>query len=101
MGKSLAVTGVDIDPARVIKLEHGELMDDIKRNRSRLSYAEQFLLLWLSGAISIIRKPQPWLQCGASISDRFVAFFSLVKKWCDDATAEGTCFYDYVEDALE
>lgn len=101
MGKSLAVTGVEIDPVRVIELEHKERMNDIKMNRSRLSYAEQFLLLWLSGAISVIRMPQPWLQCGTSISDRFIAFFSLVKNWCDDTSAEGTCFYDYVEATLE
>jgi hypothetical protein len=101
MGKSLAVSGVEIDPRRVIELEVQERLDYVRKNFDRLSYAERFLHLWMSGAISIIRKPQSWLACGGSTSDRFLAFLCLTKKWCADASAENTCFYDYAEASLE
>ena len=101
MGKSLAVSGVEIDPTRVIELEVQERLNYVRKNFDRLSYAERFLHLWMSGAISIIRKPQSWLSWGGSTSDRFLAFLSLTKKWCADDSAENTCFYDYAEASLE
>ncbi|WP_039016868.1 hypothetical protein [Halocynthiibacter namhaensis] len=101
MGKALAITGVEIDPARVIELEVHERLDYVKKNVKKLSYAEQFIHLWMSGSLSIIRKPQPWLQCSGSISDRFLAFLSIVKKWCADTSTENLCFYDYAEASLE
>lgn len=101
MGKSLAVTGVEIDPNRVLQLELEERLDAIRKKWKTLSYAEQFIHLWMSGAISIIRRPQHWLQCTVSVGDRFVAFLNIFKKWCDDKSAENACFYGYVEALLE
>jgi hypothetical protein len=101
MGKSLAVSGVTIDPSRVLQLELNERLDDIKKNWKTLSYAEQFIHLWMSGVISIIRKPQSWLKLSTSVSDCFLSFLSLVKNWCDDPSAIDTCFYDYAGIALE
>jgi hypothetical protein len=94
MGKPLSVTGVEIDPTRVIELEVQERLEYVKKNFDQLSYAERFLHLWMSGVISIIRKPQPWLRCSGTIGDRFLAFLSLVKKWSADTSAEDVCFYD-------
>lgn len=101
MGKSLSVTGIEINPKRVIELEVQERLDYVKTNFNKLSYAEQFIHLWMSGAVSMIRKPQPWLQCGGGVSDRFLALLALVKKWSIDKSAETTCFYDYANASLE
>ena len=101
MGKSLVVTGIVIDSDRVIELEVSERLDNINQNWDKLCYAEQFIHVWMSGAISVIRKPQHWLRCDDCISDRFLAFLNLVKKWSGDVSAENTCFYDYAEALLE
>ena len=101
MGKSLSVTGVEINPARVIELQVLDRLDYVRKNFEKMTFAEQFIHLWFSGVVSLIRKPQPWLQCTGSITDRFLAFLSLTKKWCADTSAENTCFYGYAEAALE
>ncbi len=101
MGKSLDVTGVRIDPARVIELQVQERLAYVKRNFAKLSYAEQFIHLWMSGWNQVVHKPQPWLRHGIITRSSFVAFLSLVKKWCCDPDAEDTCFYDYLDTLLE
>lgn len=101
MGKSLAVSGVQIDPVRVAQLELMERLDQVKKNWKKLSYAEQFIHLWMSGAIAVIRKPQTWLKCGTSTQDRFLIFLSVVKNWCTDTSADDTCFYGFADAQLE
>lgn len=101
MGKSLDVTGVSIDPARVIELQVQERLAYVKRNFDKLSYAERFIHLWMSGWALSINKDQSWLQPGLSTLDSFLMFHATVKKWCTDPGADDTCFYDYLDALLE
>ncbi|WP_461427700.1 hypothetical protein [Gymnodinialimonas sp.] len=96
-GKSLAVTGIEIDPGRILELEHMERLHDIKKNWKNLSFGEKFIHLWCSGAFVMLRKGQTWLKGCATLGDRFRVFLALVKKWCDDPSAESPCFYDYAK----
>lgn len=96
MGKPLAVTGVQINPDRVRELELMERLDAVKRNWKKLSYAEQFIHLWFSGLVSMIRKPLTWLKHGISIKDRFLQALTIVKNWSTDDDAQDIDFIDYV-----
>ncbi len=96
MGKSLSVTGVQIDPNRVIELQLMERLDAVKKNWGKLSYAEQFIHLWFSGMIALIRKPLSWLKHGISIKDRFLQALTIVKNWSTDDDAQDIDFIDYV-----
>jgi hypothetical protein len=96
MGKPLAVTGVQIDPDRVRELELMERLDAVKKNWKKLSYAEQFIHLWFSGLVSMIRKPLTWLKHGISIKDRFLQALSIVRNWSTDGDAQDVDFMDYV-----
>jgi hypothetical protein len=101
MGKSLAVTGVKIDPARVTELEVMERLNHVKGNWEKLCCAERFIHLWFSNMISIIKKPQTWLEHGTSMRDRFLQTLILIKNWSTDGEAQDIDFLDYVEVPLE
>lgn len=101
MGKSLAVTGIEIDPSRVIELEVMERLDFVRKNWSKLGCAEQFIHLWFSGMIDIIRQPQAWLKQNSSITERLLHSILLVKNWSTDESAQGVDFLDYVATQLE
>jgi hypothetical protein len=96
MGKPLTVTGVQINPDRVRELELMERLDAVKRNWRKLSYAEQFIHLWFSGLVPMIRKPLTWLKHGISIKDRFLQALFLVRNWSTDDDAQDVDFIDYV-----
>lgn len=96
MGKPLAVTGVQINPDRVRELELMERLDAVKKNWKKLCYAEQFIHLWFSGLVSMIRKPLTWLKHGISIKDRFLQALFLVRNWSTDDDAQDVDFMDYV-----
>ncbi|MGJ8626281.1 MAG: hypothetical protein ACSHXB_04900 [Sulfitobacter sp.] len=101
MGKSLAVTGAEIDPSRVIELEVMERLDFVKKNWDKLGCAEQFIHLWFSGMIDIIRQPQAWLKQNSSITERLLHSILLVKNWSTNENAQGIDFLDYVVAQLE
>ena len=100
MGKPLAITGVKIDPSRVIELQVMERLDFVKKYWDKLSYGEQFIHLWFSGMINIIGKPQVWLKHGSCIRERFFQALGYIKNWSTD-TAQDIDFLDYVEIPLE
>jgi len=101
MGKPLEVSGIQIDPSRVVQLELEQRLDDIKRNWEKLDYAQRFIHVWMSGMVSIIKKPRSWLKYGASIRDRFLEVLSLIRKWSTDISAQDIDFFDYVMPPLE
>ena len=101
MGKPLAITGVKIDPSRVIELQVMERLDFVKKYWDKLSYGEQFIHLWFSGMINIIGKPQVWLKHGSCIRERFFQALGYIKNWSTDNTAQDIDFLDYVEIPLE
>ena len=96
MGKPLAVTGVQINPDRARELELMERLDAVKKNWKKLCYAEQFIHLWFSGLVSMIRKPLTWLKHGISVKDRFLQALFLVRNWSTDDDAQDVDFMDYV-----
>lgn len=101
MGKPLTESKVEIDPARVAQLELMERLDHVKKKWNKLSFAEQFIHVWMSGYVAVISKPQTWLKHGTNISDRFVVFLNLIKNWSTNPLAKDTCFYGFMEAQLE
>lgn len=101
MGKPLDVSGVRIDPDRVAELELNENLAGVKRKWEKLTYAEQFIHLWFSGVVQIIRKPFSWLELGVSQADRLCTFLVLVRKWSILPDWQDIDFFDFVRPALE
>ncbi|WP_164661339.1 hypothetical protein [Tropicibacter sp. Alg240-R139] len=101
MGAPLHVSRVTIDPDRVAELELMERLDAIKSKWNDLCYAEQFIHSWMSGGVSVIRKPKTWLKWRDSAKERFSEFFNSVKNWSTDPEAEGTCFIGFISASLE
>lgn len=100
-GKSLAVSGVKIDQDRVAKLELQERLEIVRKNWDKLGAAEQFIHIWMSGVIKVIKRDTRWTKFGGSIRERFLKLLALVKNWSTEPGSENTDFIDYVEPLLE
>lgn len=101
MGKPLSVTGVKIDQDRVAQLGLMERLEHVKKNWDKLSYAEQFIHLWMSGMIAVIRKLASWVGLGNSFKDRVAVLWRLIGKWSRGSASDSPDFLDYFEAALE
>jgi len=86
MGKSLERTGTVIDPDRVEELEIMERLDHLKKNFDELDFAGQFLHLWMSGIIKLMRRPETWQKIESSIRERFPGFLDVVRSWRPETT---------------
>lgn len=101
VGKPLSVTGVMIDQDRVAQLELMERLDHVKKNWDKLTYAEQFIHLWMSGAVFIVRKTSAWDGLGISFRDRTQVLWRLIWKWSRDRDLEVVDFLSYLDASLE
>ena len=99
MGKSLDVTGVKIDPARVGELQLNERISRIKKNWSKLDYYIQFLFTWFSGGSLIAR----YKKVPAFLDIRYIFGFLLdsIYNWCLQENSEVIEFADYFNARLE
>ncbi len=101
MGQPLAKSGVEINTDRVIELELMERLHHLRKTWRKLGHGERFLHLWFSGMIKLVKRPRAWLKLKGNIPDQIKQFIHLVSNWCDDSTAEGTDFIDYMVASLE
>ena len=101
MGKSVAVSGIVIDDDRVAELELMERLDFVKSKWDKLSDAEQFIHLWFSGMVKVIRKRLLWPDLNYSSSELFLKSLALVKNWCSDESAQDVDFFEFTEPLLE
>jgi hypothetical protein len=101
MGKSIAVSDIVIDDDRVAELELMERLDFVKSKWDKLSNAEQFIHLWFSGMVKVIRKRLLWPDLNYSSSELFLKSLALVKNWRSDESAQDVDFFEFTEPLLE
>lgn len=101
MGKPLSVSGVQIDPDRVAKLELNERLEHVKKNWDKLGAAEQFIHLWFSGLVKVVKTDPLWTRMGSSLSERLKLAMLTAKNWLHHTTDEGIDFMEFCETQLE
>ncbi|WP_278922764.1 hypothetical protein [Pseudophaeobacter profundi] len=80
-GKSISVSGIVIDQDRVKYLERENRLQWIKKNWSKLSYAEKFIHQWMSNGIDILAGIKSLPNYRAQFMDKFSAVLLLHCNW--------------------
>lgn len=96
-GKSIDVSDVVIDPERAKALQRENRLDWVRKNWSKLCYAEQFIHVWISGSGVIALGVRELPDYREKFKERFIEVFSLYCNWVKSSIFDLIDFKRYLE----